>query len=159
MRIIWANLEGGLNNRYHIKMTSSLSFVKQIILWSTGESPPVFSEITSDLSKLSGEVHKFSFEIVFSQLKSYLSGVSTMEVSLVIIWPSGKLPFDFQKIAKNLTFFSKKIDKNCHFFQQNCQKIDIFSNKNCQKFSFFSKKLPMAIFLKKKKKILGNFFF
>jgi len=45
-----------------------------------GESPPVFSEITSDLSKLSGEVHKFSFEIVFSQLKSYLSGVSTMEI-------------------------------------------------------------------------------
>jgi hypothetical protein len=45
-----------------------------------GESPPVFNEITADLSKLSGEVHKFAFEIVFSQLKTYLSGVSTMEM-------------------------------------------------------------------------------
>ena len=47
-------------------------------------------------------------------------------------WPFGKLPFDCQKIAKNLTFFQK----------------------NCQKFSFFSKKLPchsLAIFLKKRK--------
>ena len=48
-------------------------------------------------------------------------------------WPSGKLPFDCQKIAKNLTL-----------------------KKNCQNFSFFSKKLPMAIFLKKMK-IFGNF--
>ncbi|CAG5116805.1 unnamed protein product, partial [Candidula unifasciata] len=45
-----------------------------------GESPPVFAEIKSDLSKLSSEVHKFAFEIVFGQLKSYLSGVSTMEI-------------------------------------------------------------------------------
>ena len=58
-------------------------------------------------------------------------------------WPSGKLPFECQKIAKNLTFFFnwqklsfffKKIDKNCHFFQQNCQwqfcwkKMTIFVN-------------------------------
>ena len=47
---------------------------------------------------------------------------------------SGKLPFDCQKIDKNLAFFQK----------------------NCQKLSFFSKKLPMAIFLKKIK-IFGNF--
>ena len=33
--------------------------------------------------------------------------------------PSGKLPIEWQKIAKNLTFFFL-IDKNCHFFQQNC---------------------------------------
>ncbi|XP_005105726.1 conserved oligomeric Golgi complex subunit 7 [Aplysia californica] len=45
-----------------------------------GESPPVFAEITTDLSKLSGEVHKFAFEIVFSQLKTYLNGVSIMEI-------------------------------------------------------------------------------
>uniref|UniRef100_A0A0B7AI87 Conserved oligomeric Golgi complex subunit 7 n=1 Tax=Arion vulgaris TaxID=1028688 RepID=A0A0B7AI87_9EUPU len=45
-----------------------------------GESPPVFSEIKSDLSKLSSEVHKFAFEIVFSQLKTYLNRVSTMEI-------------------------------------------------------------------------------
>ena len=36
------------------------------------------------------------------------------------IWPSGKLPFDYQKIAQNLPFFSKKIAKNFHFFQKNC---------------------------------------
>ncbi|RUS78612.1 hypothetical protein EGW08_013618 [Elysia chlorotica] len=45
-----------------------------------GESPPVFADITSDLSKLSGEVHKFAFEIVFGQLKSYLAGVALMEI-------------------------------------------------------------------------------
>ena len=39
-------------------------------------------------------------------------------------WPSGKLPFDCQKIDKNLTFFPKKMPKNVSFF-------------------------PMAIFLKK----------
>ena len=45
---------------------------------------------------------------------------------LLPIWPSGKLPFDCQKIAKSW-----------HFFQKNWQKI-----------SFFSTKLPlqMAIF-------------
>ena len=31
----------------------------------------------------------------------------------VSTWPSGKLPFDCQKIAKNLTL--KNIAKNCHF--------------------------------------------
>ena len=57
------------------------------------------------------------------------------------VWPSEKLPFDCQKIAKNLTFFQK----------------------NCQKFSFFSKKLTMAIFLEKWKffkifwQLNGNF--
>ena len=50
-------------------------------------------------------------------------------------WPSGKLPFECKKIAKNLTFFQK----------------------NCQKLSFFSTKLPMAILLKKMT-IFGNFF-
>ncbi|XP_059142129.1 conserved oligomeric Golgi complex subunit 7-like [Physella acuta] len=45
-----------------------------------GESPPVFAEITSDLSKLSGEVHRFAFDIVFSQLKNFLSAVSGMEI-------------------------------------------------------------------------------
>ena len=48
-------------------------------------------------------------------------------LSVVSSWPSGKLPFDCQKIAKNLTFFSK-----------NFTKIVIFSTK-----------LPMAILWKK----------
>ena len=30
---------------------------------------------------------------------------------LDLSWPSGKLPFDCQKIAKNLTFFQKKLPK------------------------------------------------
>ena len=52
------------------------------------------------------------------------SAASVCRVLLSIpYWPSGKFPFECQKIAKNLTFFQK----------------------NCQKFSFFSKKLPMAI--------------
>ena len=46
----------------------------------------------------------------------------------IYTWPSGKLPFECQKIAKNLTFFFFKLPKN---------------------FIFFQKKLPMAIFLKK----------
>ncbi|KAH9519599.1 Golgi transport complex subunit 7 [Bulinus truncatus] len=45
-----------------------------------GESPPVFADIQNDFSKLSGEVHKFAFDIVFSQLKTYLCKVSVMEI-------------------------------------------------------------------------------
>ena len=33
-------------------------------------------------------------------------------------WPSGKLPFDCQKIAKNFTFFSKKLTKIFIFFNK-----------------------------------------
>jgi len=47
--------------------------------------------------------------------------------SLLGTWPSGKLPFDCQKIDKNLTFFSKKL----------------------LKIAIFSTKLPLAILLKK----------
>ena len=49
---------------------------------------------------------------------------------LLTTWPSGKLPFECQKIAKNLTFFSKKL----------------------------TTKLPLAILLKKMT-IFVNFFF
>ena len=55
-------------------------------------------------------------------------------------WPSGKLPFNCQKISKNLTFFPK----------------------NCQKCSFFSKKIAnvhniLGNFLEKKVKFLAIF--
>ena len=33
------------------------------------------------------------------------------ENNCLTIWPSGKLPFDCQKIAQNLTFFLKKMPK------------------------------------------------
>ena len=49
------------------------------------------------------------------------------------IWPSGKLPFDSQKIAKNLKKKLKKLPK-------------IVILKKLPKFSFFQKKLPMAIY-------------
>ena len=51
----------------------------------------------------------------------------------VVTWPSGKLTFDCQKIAKNLTF----------------------KKKNCQKFSFFQKNCQWQFFWKKMK-IFGN---
>ena len=57
----------------------------------------------------------------------------------VWIWPSGKLSFDCQKIAK-------KLPKTWHFFQ-----------KYCQKFSFFSKKLHGQFFVWKKWKFLAIF--
>ena len=46
----------------------------------TGDTPSVLTEIMSDLSKLSEEVHKFAFEMVFAQLKNYLADLSTMEI-------------------------------------------------------------------------------
>ena len=51
------------------------------------------------------------------------------------IWPSGKLPFECQKMAKKLDIFFKKNDKNCHFFQQK------FCWKKWQFLSIFLKKI------------------
>ena len=45
------------------------------------------------------------------RIHSTVSLVSCHSCRVVGIWPSGKLPFDSQKIAKNLTFFSKKLTK------------------------------------------------
>ena len=56
-------------------------------------------------------------------------------------WPSGKLPFECQKIAKTWYFF-KKIDKNCHFFSTNfCQ---YFWKKMSSFWQFFD--IQMSIF-------------
>ena len=57
---------------------------------------------------------------------------------LLAIWTSGKLPFDCQKIAKNLTFFQKKIAKNFHFFKKIA--IGNFVDKNDNFCQFFWKK-------------------
>ena len=66
---------------------------------------------------------------------------TTYTKTLVITWPSGKLPFECQKIAKKLTFFSKKLPKI---------------------FIFFKIKLPWQFFWKnenfwKKCQVFGNF--
>ena len=58
--------------------------------------------------------------------------------------PSGKLPFECQKIVKNLTSFFKKIVKNCHIFQK-------IANGN-----FLEKKTILSI--KKKKSRFWQFF-
>ena len=50
-----------------------------------GDTPSVLTEVMADLGRLSEEVHKFAFEIVFAQLKNYLADVSTMEVC-VCVW-------------------------------------------------------------------------
>ena len=59
--------------------------------------------------------------------------------------PSGKLPFDCKKIAKNLTFFPKKMPKIFIFFKKIA--IGNFFEKN---------EIFLAIFLKKCQ-IFGNF--
>ncbi|KAK7454688.1 hypothetical protein BaRGS_00039554, partial [Batillaria attramentaria] len=53
------------------------SFVMKL---EEGDTPSVMTEVMTDLSRLSEEVHKFAFEMVFAQLKNYLSDVSTMEI-------------------------------------------------------------------------------
>ena len=55
---------------------------------------------------------------------------------LIQSWPSGKLPYDCQKIAKNLTF----------------------EKKNCQRLAIFLKRWKFwAIFFWKKRQVFGNF--
>ena len=60
-------------------------------------------------------------------------------------WPSGKLPFDCQKIAKNLTFFQKKLPKIFIFFKKIANGNFFFFNENFWQFFW------------KKCKIFGNF--
>ena len=64
-----------------------------------------------------------------------LPELSHFVAHLVQIWPSGKLPFECQKITKNLTFFSKQFTKIVLFFN----KIAIvnFFEKKCQVFGNF----------------------
>ena len=52
----------------------------------------MLTEVMSDLGRLSEEVHKFAFDIVFAQLKNYLANVSTMEVSITIVTLFKELP-------------------------------------------------------------------
>ncbi|ESO86524.1 hypothetical protein LOTGIDRAFT_194952 [Lottia gigantea] len=45
-----------------------------------GDTPSKLTDIKSEMCKLCEEVHKFGFEIVFAQLKKYLSNISNMEI-------------------------------------------------------------------------------
>ena len=56
--------------------------------------------------------------------------------------PPDKLPFECQKIAKNLTFFSKKNCQKFSFFQKNCQGNFFEKMKNLAKHD-----LILAVFL------------
>ncbi|KAK7114475.1 conserved oligomeric Golgi complex subunit 7-like [Littorina saxatilis] len=51
-----------------------------VIKLEEGDTPSVLTEVMADLGRLSEELHKFAFEIVFAQLKNYLANVSTMEI-------------------------------------------------------------------------------
>lgn len=48
-----------------------------------GDMPSVLTDIKSEICKLSEEVHRFAFDIVFAQLKRYLINLSIMEVCLL----------------------------------------------------------------------------
>ena len=66
--------------------------------------------------------------------------------------PPDKLPFECQKIAKNLTFFSKNLTKFFIFFNKiaKCQKLNIFFNKIVKNWQFCWKKWKiLSNFLKK----------
>ncbi|XP_041376538.1 conserved oligomeric Golgi complex subunit 7-like [Gigantopelta aegis] len=45
-----------------------------------GDTPSVLTDVKAQMSRLSEEVHKFGFDIVFAQLQKYLSNLSNMEI-------------------------------------------------------------------------------
>lgn len=45
-----------------------------------GETPSVLTDIKKEFCRLSEEVHRFSFDIVFAQLKGYLTDLAHMEI-------------------------------------------------------------------------------
>ena len=63
----------------------------------------------------------------------------TMRLTSLETKPSGKLPFDCQKIAKNLTFFSKKLTKIVIFSNKIANGNFVEKNDNFVKFKFFEK--------------------
>ena len=84
---------------------------------------------------LFGLFKKISFQFTLAGCAKMQEKVPDLSYLVAIwAWPSGKLPFDCQKIAKSLRFFSKKWTKNCHFFKW--QFLSIFFFK-CQVFGNF----------------------
>jgi len=54
----------------------------------------------------------------FLKLHLQESPIVRTQVFIMSSWPSRKLPFECQKIAKNVTFFPKKCQKLSFFFQK-----------------------------------------
>ena len=75
------------------------------------------------------------------QIPNLASLATIQKTFLLEASPSGKMPFEYYKIAKNLTYFSKKLLKNFHFFQKNYQ-WQFFFNENFWQFFY----IQMAIF-------------
>ena len=65
------------------------------------------------------------FTSACSRVFCFSTGSQWLTSASILTWPSGKLPFECQKIAKNLNNF--------------------FKNKKLPKIVIFSKKLPLAI--------------
>ncbi|KAK3085428.1 hypothetical protein FSP39_003139 [Pinctada imbricata] len=51
-----------------------------VVKLEEGDTPSVLEDTMKELCRLSEDVHRFSFDIVFSPLKAYLLEVSTMEI-------------------------------------------------------------------------------
>lgn len=68
---------------FFIHASNDCLFKKFLYCLLSGDTPSVLTEVMTDLGRLSEDVHKFAFEIVFAQLKNYLSNVSTMEVRML----------------------------------------------------------------------------
>ena len=66
----------------------------------------------------------------------------------------GKLPFEYQKIAKNLTFFLK-IAKNFNFFEKNCHWQFFWKNENFWQFFWKNVKF-LAIFWQSNGNVLST---
>ena len=55
------------------------------IVHVVGDMPSVLEDTKRELCKLSEDVHKFSFDIVFGTLRGYLADVSNMEVIACVL--------------------------------------------------------------------------
>lgn len=64
-----------LSNQADIDMLENL-----VVKMEDGDSISLLADIKKEFCKLSEEVHRFSFDIVFAPLKAYLNNVSTFEI-------------------------------------------------------------------------------
>ncbi|KAL4234116.1 Golgi transport complex subunit 7 [Mactra antiquata] len=56
------------------------ALVSMVTLLEEGETPTLLTDTKDDMYKLSQEAHTFAFDVVFGQLKGYLTNLSTMEI-------------------------------------------------------------------------------
>ena len=53
---------------------------------NAGETPALLTDSRAEMLKLSEEVHTFAFDILFGQLKGYLSNLANMEVRNYMVY-------------------------------------------------------------------------